>query len=59
MDHFYAIFDDYEHMADEKRPMSKFLNKSLAPYDGEKGKKKILWENRRKEEYKRWLKTVS
>lgn len=59
---FYPIFKDYENMADENRSREDFLDDSydfLTPYNGEKGKAKILWENRRKEEYKHWLKTVS
>lgn len=59
MDHFYPIFEDYENIADETRPTSKFLYQDLTPYNGEKDKAKILWENKRKEEYKRWLKSVS
>lgn len=59
MNHFYSIFEDYENMADEKRPISKFLYEGLTPYNGEKGKAKVLWENKREEEYKRWLKSVS
>lgn len=59
MEYFYPIFEDYENMADENRPMSEYLYQGLTPYNGEKGKQKILWENKRKEEYKRWLKSVS
>ncbi|KUI58948.1 hypothetical protein VP1G_06197 [Cytospora mali] len=56
MDHFYPIFEDYESIGDEQRPMSKFLYQGLTPYNGQKGKEKILWENKRKQEYKQWLK---
>lgn len=57
MNHFYPIFEDYENIADETRQISKFLCQELTPYHGEKGKAKILWENKRKEEYKLWLKS--
>lgn len=59
---FYSIFEDYENMADKNRSKSQFLDDSykfLTKYNGEKDKAKILWENKRKEEYKRWLKSVS
>ncbi|KAJ0125249.1 hypothetical protein J7T55_006594 [Diaporthe amygdali] len=59
MDNFYPIFEDYEHIGDEKRSASEFLFHDLVPYHGEKGKAKILWENERKEQYKKWLKTKS
>lgn len=60
--HFYDIFEDYESMADENRSPTDFLDDSydyLTPYRGETGKAKILWENKRKQEYKQWLKGVS
>lgn len=59
---FYLIFEDYENIADEDRSKDKFLDDSydyLTKYNGEKGKSKILWENRRKDEYRQWLKRVS
>lgn len=62
MAHFYAIFEDYENMAEEKRSREDFLDDSakyLTSYNGEKGKAKILWENKRKAEYREWLKEVS
>lgn len=59
MDHFFPIFRDYEDIGDEKRPASEFLFHDLIPYNGEKGKAKIRWENKRKEQYKQWLKSVS
>lgn len=59
MDHFFPIFRDYENIGDEKRSASEFLFHDLTPYNGEKGKAKILWENKRKEQYKQWLKSVS
>lgn len=60
--YFYPIFEDYENMADEDRDEHEFLDDSykyLEKYNGQKGKEKILWENRRKEAYKKWLKSVS
>lgn len=59
MDHFFPIFRDYENIGDEKRSESEFLFQDLTPYNGEKGKAKVLWENERKEQYKHWLKSVS
>lgn len=62
MANFYAIFEDYENMAEEDRSSEDFLDDSakyLTGYNGEKGKVKILWENKRKGEYREWLKKVS
>lgn len=62
MAYFYSIFEDYENMDDENRSSHDFLDDSyrhLSKYNGEKGKAKILWENKRKDEYRRWLKAVS
>lgn len=58
MAYFYSIFEDYENMANEHRSGHDFLDDSatyLTPYNGEKGKAKILWENKRKDEYRNWL----
>lgn len=62
MTYFYSIFEDYENMANEHRNSHEFLDDSatyLTPYNGEKGKAKILWENKRKDEYRNWLIAVS
>lgn len=62
MTYFYSIFEDYENMANEHRRSHDFLDDSakyLTPYNGEKGKAKILWENKRKDEYRNWLIAVS
>lgn len=62
MTYFYSIFEDYENMGHEHRSSHDFLDDSatyLTPYNGEKGKAKILWENKRKDEYRNWLKAVS
>lgn len=59
MNHFFPIFRDYENLGDEKRSANEFLFHDLIPYNGEKGKAKIRWENKRKEQYKQWLKSVS
>lgn len=59
---FYSIFEDYENIGDVSRTGGQFLDSSyefLAEYNGERGVAKIAWENRRKEEYKQWLKEVS
>lgn len=62
MAYFYSIFEDYENIADEKRSSHDFLDDSsryLTKYNGEEGKAKILWGNKRKDEYRHWLKAVS
>jgi uncharacterized protein (DUF2235 family) len=59
LDHFYAIFEDYENMGDPKRDNDEFLFSGLPPYKGQKGKALILWEEERKEVYRQWLKEVS
>lgn len=62
LSNFYRIFSDYESMADPTRSKDKFFMNSydsLTTYNNEKGVAKILWENKRKEEYKHWLKEVS
>lgn len=59
---FYSIFEDYENMADVTRGRKEFLDNSyefLSPYNGSTGVQKIIWEGRRKNEYKAWLKEVS
>lgn len=49
-------------MADVNRGKKEFLDNSyevLSPYDGSTGVRKIAWEGRRKNEYRKWLKEVS
>ncbi|CAN8104021.1 unnamed protein product [Discula destructiva] len=60
MANFYSIFEDYENMGDENGGSHDFLDDSakyLASYNGETGKARILWENKRKNEYRQWLKS--
>lgn len=48
-------------MADVTRGSKEFLDDSygfLSPYDGETGTQKIMWEGRRKNQYRNWLKGV-
>ena len=60
LDHFFAIFKDYEHLESDKRPNDEFLYKDLTPFRGETGKARWRVEERRKQEYRRWLRdTVS
>lgn len=59
LDHFYAIFDDYEHMGKTNRDIDQFLIPGLPKYNGERGQAKIEWEAARKRQYKRGLKEVS
>lgn len=58
MDRFYDIFDDYENMADAKRAPTKFICPPgvLEAYANQKGEAWIRWENRRKTQYRAWLK---
>lgn len=59
LDHFYAIFTDYQDMGSKKRSVDDYIFKGLAPYDGQEGKAKILWEEERKRQYREYLKEVS
>lgn len=58
LDRFYDIFEDYENMADETRDPAKFVCPVgvLEKYAGQKGVAWIQWENRRKTQYRAWLK---
>lgn len=57
-DRFYDIFEDYENMANNKHDDADFICPAgtLEPYRGEKGEPWIQWENRRKTQYRAWLK---
>ncbi|KXH41149.1 peptidoglycan binding domain-containing protein [Colletotrichum simmondsii] len=55
LDHFYAIFEDYENMGDSDRDPSVFLDPEVLPYNGEKGAARAKWEIDRKSQYERWL----
>ncbi|OHF00026.1 peptidoglycan binding domain-containing protein [Colletotrichum orchidophilum] len=55
LDHFYAIFEDYENMGDSDRDLSLFLDPQVLPYNGEKGAAKAKWEMDRKSQYEKWL----
>ncbi|KAI3555236.1 peptidoglycan binding domain-containing protein [Colletotrichum abscissum] len=55
LDHFYAIFEDYENMGDSDRDPSLFLDPKVPPYNGEKGAARANWEMDRKSQYERWL----
>ncbi|ERS96084.1 hypothetical protein HMPREF1624_07620 [Sporothrix schenckii ATCC 58251] len=58
VDRFYDIFDDYENMADPKRTPQQFICPvgTLEAFAGQKGEAWIEWENRRKTQYRAWLK---
>lgn len=58
LDRFFEIFKDYQTMGDTHRSTEDFVFKSLQPYDGEKGKAKIIWEEERKRQYREFLKEV-
>ncbi|UQC75639.1 peptidoglycan binding domain-containing protein [Colletotrichum lupini] len=55
LDHFYAIFEDYENMGESDRDPSLFLDPKVPPYNGEKGAARANWEMDRKSQYERWL----
>jgi len=58
-DHFYNIFEDYENMGNIHRSADEYLCGTLKPYNNEKGKARILWEEGRMKQYVSWLKEVS
>lgn len=58
LDHFFDIFKDYQTMGDKHRNADEFVFKGLQPYNGEKGKAKIVWEEERKRQYREFLKQV-
>ncbi|KAK2731069.1 peptidoglycan binding domain-containing protein [Colletotrichum kahawae] len=55
LDHFYAVFEDYESMTDVNRDLTLFLDPQVLPYNGEKGQAKREWEIKRKLQYEEWL----
>lgn len=59
LDHFYAVFEDYENMGDEHRDAHEFLVPELPKYGGQMGQEKSRWENARMEKYRLGLKSVS
>lgn len=58
MEHFYAVFEDYEEIRNTHRDAGIYLVPGLPKYGGEKGKAKNLWEDQRSEMYKQGLKKV-
>lgn len=58
LDHFYAIFDDYENMANTGRHADYYVVPGLPGYDGSHGQAKIEWENARMRKYKQGLREV-
>ncbi|KAH8902976.1 peptidoglycan binding domain-containing protein [Coniochaeta sp. PMI_546] len=58
LDHFYAVFEDYENMGDKHRRAEEFLVPALPEYGGQEGEEKIMWENRRMRQYKLGLKSL-
>lgn len=58
LDHFYAIFEDYENMGDRHRAADQFIVPALPEYGGQEGKDKILWENQRMHQYRLGLKKL-
>jgi hypothetical protein len=59
LDHFYAIFEDYEKMGHTGRHPDDYLVPGLPAYDGSHGQAKIEWEGRRMRMYKQGLREVS
>ncbi|KAK4237622.1 hypothetical protein C8A03DRAFT_15863 [Achaetomium macrosporum] len=58
LDHFYAIFDDYEKMGSTRRHADEYLIPGLPEYDGSHGQAKIEWEGRRMQKYKQGLREM-
>ncbi|KAB5511673.1 hypothetical protein GE09DRAFT_640670 [Coniochaeta sp. 2T2.1] len=58
LDHFYAVFSDYENMGDRHRGAREFLVPGLPEYDGQEGREKVLWENGRMQQYRLGLKAL-
>lgn len=58
MEHFYAIFQDYEDIRNTRRSVDDYLIPGLPKYEGEKGKNKDHWEDIRLGLYKQGLKRV-
>ena len=55
LDHFFAIFSDYENIGDENRKPSEFLYQGLKPFNGENGKDREDLEEERRKQYRDWL----
>lgn len=55
LDHFFAVFEDYEALGNEHRDITAFLVHSLEPWSGQVGKEKERWESRRQELYRKGL----
>ncbi|KAL2155705.1 hypothetical protein VTH82DRAFT_447 [Thermothelomyces myriococcoides] len=58
LDHFYAIFDDYENMGKTDRDLKKYLVPGLLKYNGEQGRDKVEWEAARMRQYRLGLKQL-
>lgn len=59
LDHFYRIFEDYEHIGDVGRDADEYLVEGLPPFkEGLHGQDKIKWEDARMRVYKEGLKRV-
>jgi hypothetical protein len=59
LDHFYRIFDDYEHIGDPGRAAEDYLVGGLPPFEeGLHGQDKIKWEDARMRVYKEGLREV-
>lgn len=59
LDHFHAIFDDYENMGNPTRATDAYLVAGLPEYDRSHGQAKIEWENARMLRYKHGLREAS
>jgi hypothetical protein len=58
LDHFYAIFDDYENIGNRGRHSDDYLVPGLPEYNGSHGQAKIEWETARMKKYKQGLREV-
>lgn len=58
LDHFYAIFEDYENMGNRSRHADEYLIPGLPAYNDSHGQAKIEWERVRMQKYKQGLRDV-
>ena len=56
LDYFHDIFNDYESMGDDKRNPADFMCPNLEKYSGQTGAEKGRWEEKRKDQFREWLK---
>lgn len=58
LDHFYAIFEDYENIGNRSRHTDEYIVPGLPAYNDSHGQAKIEWERLRMQKYKQGLRDV-